>query len=339
MRRLLIPLVVLLAVAAASAAAQTTPMSQILSARLDGSDARSLSGPEPAAAIAVARRDGRILFARGGSGEAGYWVMNADGSEERALGVAPADGYYGPAWSPDGRTIGLTRWDESPCTPSSRNCAISELVLADAETGAVRGVVRSRDRGVGSLSWSPDGSRLAHAGSLDMDLGAHTIETIRSDGSGRRVVLRLPRGAWPGITNVAWSPRGDRLAYDRAGWIWTVRLQGGSSTRLARGWKPVWSPRGDKLLYVSWRDDAVSVIDIATRRVRVLARAPEVSLPAWSPDGRRVALELRTRGVSTLSVVRASDARRLHAWQPGGDVSSLFFTRDGARLVYTRLGS
>ena len=126
MRRLLIPLVALLAVAAASAGAQTTPVSQILSVRLDGSDPRSLSGAEPAAAVAVAPRDGRIFFARAGSGgEAAYWVMNADGSEQRQLGAGPADGYYGPAWSPDGGTIGLTRWDESPCTPSSRNCAIS----------------------------------------------------------------------------------------------------------------------------------------------------------------------------------------------------------------------
>jgi hypothetical protein len=45
--------------------------------------------------------------------------------------------------------------------------------------------------------------------------------------------------------------------------------------------------------------------------------------------------ETRFRGVSTLSVIRVSDGRRLHAWRPGGDVTSLFFTRDGSRLVYS----
>jgi len=227
--------------------------------------------------------------------------MNADGSEQRELGPAPDEEYFGPpAWSPNGRTIAHSRWDYATCGVSSRNCAGSEIVVVDVTTGAVRRVVRSRDRGAGSFSWAPDGSRLAYAGERDMDLQAHTLETIRSDGSGRRVVLRLPRGAHLGHSDVAWSPRGDRLLF-----------------RSARG-------------------DSAGVVDLATRRVQVLARAPEVSASAWSPDGRRIALELRSRGVTTLSVVRVSDTRRLHSWQPGGDVTSLFFSHDGGRLVYAR---
>ena len=80
------------------------------------------------------------------------------------------------------------------------------------------------------------------------------------------------------------------------------------------------------------------IVDVATRRTRVLGHADEVSLPTWSADGARVAFEARTRGVSTIAVVRTSDARRLHTWQPRGDVQSLFFSRNGARLLYS-LGS
>jgi hypothetical protein len=43
--------------------------------------------------------------------------------------------------------------------------------------------------------------------------------------------------------------------------------------------------------------------------------------------------------VSTIAVVRISDGRRLHTWRPGGDLHSLFFTRDGTRLVYSRSAS
>jgi Tol biopolymer transport system component len=329
------------ALAAGGASAAEAPVTQIFSAHPDGEDARSLTGPEEAAGGALPAPGGRIAFVRGVFGDAATrWLMNEDGSVQRQLPVAPTDGYFGPAWAPDGRTLAVTRWDDSPCTPSSRNCAISELVLFDVESGAERRVLRSRGRGIGDFSWSPDGTRLAYAGELNMDLGGHTIETVRSDGTGRRVVLRLlPRGSFPGFSQVTWSPKGDRIAYARGASIWLVRPQGGAGTRLVSGHTPVWSPRGDRLLFVSPREDSVSVVDVATRRVRVLARGPEASLPRWSPDGRRVVLETRVRGVSTLSVVRLSDGRRLHAWRPGGDVTSLFFTRDGSRLVYTRLGS
>ena len=85
------------------------------------------------------------------------------------------------------------------------------------------------------------------------------------------------------------------------------------------------------------QDDTIRMIDLATRRTRVLGRAAEVGGPTWSPDGRRVAFLFRPRnsGLWSIAVVRVSDGRRLHTWYPGRDVHSLFFTRDGARLVYS----
>jgi Tol biopolymer transport system component len=329
------PLLVLIAAAtavAATAAGAQAPSSQVVSARLDGTDTRVLSPEGQYAGAAVPVPGGRIAYILGGIG-ATFWTMTEDGGEQRKLAAAPGDGEYGPAWSPDGRTLAVSNWDHSPCTPSLRNCAVSELSLVDVESGAVRRSLRSRGRGVGSLSWSPDGSRLAYLGELDMDLTAHTVETVRSDGAGRRVLVRLPREL---LWDVAWSPRGDRIAYGRGGWIWVVRAEGGAGTRLVRGSAPVWSPRGDKLLFRSPRENSVGVVTVATRHTRVLAQGAELSLPSWSSDGRRIALEIRARGSSTLAVVRAADGRRLHTWAPGGDVRSLFFSRDGERLVYTR---
>jgi Tol biopolymer transport system component len=329
--------VAVLGVAAARAA--EAPVAEILSARLDGSDARSLSGADAGGPVRGPGR--RVFFVRpGDDGRGAFWVMNEDGSNQRQLGAAPGDGDYGPTWSPDGRTVGITRWDASPCTPTSRNCSESVLVLVDAETGAERLVLRRGDRGAGGLSWAPDGSRLALASELDMDLGAHTLETIRPDGSGRRVLVRLAAGASPGIHGVAWSPRGDRIAYDRVGWIYHVRPQGGKSTRLVRGRNPVWSPNGKRILFDS-QNDTIGIVDVATGRTRLLARAAEVGGGTWSPDGSRVAFLVRTRnvGVFSVAVVRVSDGRRLRTWQPGGNVHSLFFTRDGTRLVYSRAAS
>jgi Tol biopolymer transport system component len=326
MRRLL--LIALLAVAVAAAAgAQPAPGFEIVSAGLDGSDARSLSASDAGGAV---RGPGRsVFFVRAGDdGRGAFWVMNEDGTDQRQLGARPSAEYYGSMWSPDGRTVGVTRRDGSALA----------LVLVDAETGAERLVLRSRDRGVGWLSWAPDGSRLAFASELDRDRAARALETVRPDGSGRRVLVRLPAGGPPGIHGIAWSPRGDRIAYDRDRWLSLVRPQGGASARLVRGYSPVWSPDGRSLLFRSRPGDSIGIVDVATRRTRVLGRAAEAGGATWSPDGRRVAFMFRPRnsGVWSIAVVRVSDGRRLHTWSPGSDVHSLFFSRDGTRLVYSR---
>lgn len=335
--RILLPLLLVTAAALAGTAARAAeaPVAEIVSARLDGGDARSLSGTDALGAVRGPGR--RIFFVRAGDdGRGAFWVMNEDGSDGRQLGARPGDG-SGRVWAPDGRTVGITRSDESTCAPTSGwGCATSVLVLVDAETGAERLVLRPHDGGAGWLSWAPDGSRLALATKLNGDRVALTIETIRPDGSGRRVLVRLPAGG-PGIDDLAWSPRGDRIAYDRSGWLHLIRTQGGASTRLVRGRTPVWSPKGDRLLFQR-SDDTIGIVDVATRRTRLLGRAAEVGGPTWSPDGRRVAFLFRPRnsGRWSIAVVRVSDGRRVHTWYPGRDVSSLFFTRDGARLVFSR---
>ena len=81
MRTVLLFLVAMAVAAAASTAARADgEVAEIVTARLDGSDARSLSRSDALGAMRGSGR--RIFFVRAGDdGRGVFWVMNEDGSE------------------------------------------------------------------------------------------------------------------------------------------------------------------------------------------------------------------------------------------------------------------
>lgn len=312
------------AVLAATASPAAAPVAHIGSIALDGSDARIVSGDEPSYGPLPAR-DGRIAFFRGGPALYDLWVMNADGSGAQRI-TERYEGYALPAWSPTGGMIALTGWDYSTCLPTSRNCAITEIRVLDAASGAIRARLRSSDRGAIEFSWAPDGRRLAYLGAADMDLARHTVEVAGADGAGRRVLVRGDR-----FSEIAWSPRGDRIAYVRAGWIWLVRPSGGEPERVTRGSRLLWSPRGQLLYSLA---GTRRLLDPVTKRSRMLVRTPAY-VASWSPDGARLAYRVSyAGGNSTLAVVRASDGRVLSRPRVPGKVTSVHFADGGSRLLY-----
>lgn len=315
------------ALLAGSAAPAAPPVPHIATIALDGSDVRVLSGDEPASGPLVAR-NGRILFFRGRPGAAAVWVMNGDGSGARRLAEIP-DGDGPIAWSPTGSAFTTTGWDPSPCSYDSRNCAIAEIRVHDSESGEIRARLRSRFRGAYDYSWSPDGRRIASLGELDMDLSAYTVETANADGTARRVLVRTRFPNW--LQEIAWSPRGDRIAYVQRGWIWLVRPSGGKPERVAKGRRLLWSSRGH-LLYAA--NGTRLLLDPAAKRSRLLVGAPAY-IAAWSPDGTRLAYRASySGGVSTLAVVRVSDGRTLFRPRITGRVTTVAFTAAGTRLLY-----
>ena len=330
MTRALALLALLAAVAAvagsSAAATASAPVPHVASIALDGTDVRILSGSEPATSPRVAR-DGRILFFRGPAFPWDLWMMNGDGSGARRVASYP-EGYGPITWSPTGAAFTTTDWDPSPCSYDSRNCAIAEIHVHDAATGAVRARLRSRFRGAYDHSWSPDGRRIAALGELDMDLSAYTVEIANANGTGRRVLVRTRFPNW--LQQVAWSPRGDRIAYVQRGWIWFVRPAGGKPERVTRGKGLLWSPRGHLLYSVGGKR---FLLDPVTKRSRLLFLGPGEA--AWSPDGKLLAYrEGLAEGVTWITLVRASDGRLLRTLKIPGEVTALAFDPGGTRLVY-----
>lgn len=166
----------------------------------------------------------------------------------------------------------------------------SGLYVVDVESGERRQVT-DEARSYLSPSWSPDSRRLAVVAS-GQESGA--IEVVDADGAEPRVVAHA-RG-W--VQGVAWSPRGDTLAYvtlrEPASWtLHTVEADGSNPRRLAGHErnrvtvaKPSWSPAGTRLAYTGGDDTFV----VAPKGAPARLLHAGAWAPCWSPDGRSVLL-------------------------------------------------
>lgn len=182
----------------------------------------------------------------------------------------------------------------------------ASLALVDPDGSELR-VLPATSRDDGEPAFSAAGGRIAFSAGFP---------STGSGGDGRSIWIRdLARGttslAIRGGVDPAWSSR-NWIAYvsPDAEEIWMARPGGRHARRLASGSAPAWSPHGTKLAFA--RGDAIRVLDIATRRIRVVERGVSATDVAWSPDGGRLAYTLFDGGIETIRI-DGSHARELVA--------------------------
>ena len=199
----------------------------IVVADADGSDPRVVgTGASPSWSP-----DGsRIAFARSEqSGGARIWVMNADGSDARAITEGPAAGPvsgqdaavdWAPSWSPDGRSIAYVRVvaHRSPELPSG--VGTTDVTLEELRVwrdGAQPSDVSLTDAyaNLGPVDWSPDGATLVFTGGPTLFDEQQTngiihagVLLVPADGG---AVRDLPSGQ--DATGATWSPDGELIAF------------------------------------------------------------------------------------------------------------------------------
>jgi Tol biopolymer transport system component len=164
--------------------------------------------------------------------------------------------------------------------PNGKQIALGDAVV-DVGTGERRAVLKASvpigSRAVGSVSWSPDGRRIAYAA-----------------GFTRRILIANSRGGKPrrlpnAITlNVDRSPGGKRIAYTSPGGLKIMNVRTGRIRTLVRAASVaprhltalVWSPNGRRIAYMvaDGNDNGqISVVDTDGSRQRTVAirRLPE----------------------------------------------------------------
>ncbi|HKT61840.1 MAG TPA: hypothetical protein VJQ46_17410 [Gemmatimonadales bacterium] len=249
----------------------------LFSVKPDGSDLRRLTyGAEFETSPAVSPDGKKIAYLKQRTSglETDLWIMNADGTRPRLRLAVPDTVYnfYGPVWSPDGRTITLTYVQST--APFER-----KLASVDANTGAVATVGAA---GM-SPSWSPDGRYLAFTQRVDT---TEQLFTSRPDGTD--LLQRTDFALCCGLPR--WSPDGNRILVVVKTGPGSRSLfaanAGGGTTQLPTSVEPAgpvaWSPDAAKIVFADIPGDLWVSLANGGGATRILAGAQAAAGLSWA---------------------------------------------------------
>jgi Tol biopolymer transport system component len=220
-----------------------------------------------------------------------------------------------------------------------------DVVVVDPATGSSATLTTFRGP-VGRLAWSPDGSRLAVAASVE---GGEVLYLVEASGGAVREVIEE---AVQSVGGLGWSPDGTRLAFSD-GDVWIVPASGGGGA-LEIGFRaehPIWRPpAGDELLFGNGdgaglflvRPDGASLRPLTFRDGTIV----DDDLASWTPDGERIVTMRQEAGVGEelyrLHVLTVGSDGRVVVDRPVGPVVlplvGLPISPDGSRVMFATGG-
>jgi Tol biopolymer transport system component len=243
----------------------------------------------------------------------------------------------------------LLEKNESDPDPDVLSSSDTEIYIVSPDGSSLKRLTNNFD-GDGSVSWSPEGARLA-----EITLNGRLF-LLHANGGPAPARLAEKVESLP----ASWSPDGTRLTFGRGGKLWIVDSDGGGLVNVpVKGvdlFNPVWGPDGNTIAFMGFRGNpergnqrgGVYVVNLKRGRATPVATSafPNLSYPAWSPDGRKIAFQ-RNPPQPGLFVVNpdGSGLRRLTdgrwdleaEWSPDGEKIAFIRYRhefDGGGTLY-----
>lgn len=188
----------------------------------------------------------------------------------------------------------------------------------------VKYILKGHSAEVTSVSWSPDGTRLAST-SLDHTMRLWSV-------SNQREILATRYNA--SMQTVAWRPDGSLLASggaDKIVQVWTpTGIRHDTFAIGASVSSVVWEKRGERL-FVGTSGGGIHVLTLANHANAVLLPKTSTHTLALSPDGLTLAVGNTNGTITLLSLVKLSNSQVVNT--SFGVILSLAWSADGAMLA------
>jgi Tol biopolymer transport system component/serine/threonine protein kinase len=262
-----------------------------------------------------------------------YWLPIETGEPRPLTNPPPGDGDFGPALSPNGRTLAFVRGQGAA------------TLWVEALSEGFQPIGEPRKLDTGDLvpkgpAWTNDGRELVFASPGGED---SILYRIAASGSGSATALA---GAGIGVFNPAISSRGDRLAFTRAfrnANIWKLRLDRSASpaTLIASSFRqayPQYSPDGKRIAFFSNRGGTVQIWTSyadGSQPVQLTSMTGTTTgSPRWSPDGTQVSFDSDTGGHWQIYVVNADGGRPKQITNDASTNVISSWSRDGKWIYF-----
>lgn len=252
---------------------------------------------------ATLRANGKIAFTSDRDGNQEIYMMNPDGTNQtRLTNNSIVDDHA--MWSPDGEKLAFVSQREAG------GFAIFQMNMDGTnrvEITPLSNFVNVTPWGVVgfSMSWSPDGRKIAFQDPYYNDIWVIDVETharqnLTNDGGGQIRFFDY---------HPAWSPDGSTILFssprdvDPCTTLYTINPDGTNRRLLSRdhcpAYSPNWSPDGTKIVFVQLNGEFVeSELRIANSdgtNVQIFDGGSDPNnrdYPRWSPDGRKIAFNM-----------------------------------------------
>jgi Tol biopolymer transport system component len=176
---------------------------------------------------------------------------------------------------------------------ASTRDGIWEIYSMNSDGSAQRRLTYSTEDGAFLPSWSPNGRKIAYLNITNILDPYYHLKVMNADGSNQTTLTTV---FYSGTRYaLSWSPDGTKIAFNSAGDIHAINVDGSNLVNLtnhpAHDGEPSWSPDGSQIAFTSNRTTlpyGIHIMNADGSNVQQYGTGNFSFAPKWSPDGERL---------------------------------------------------